>query len=394
MATKPADGTDWWLRVRFDEDNGSGGTDVSYYKSTDDGATWTLMTTVTTASTTGIWEDTYSVGVNIGSTGGTALTSCRIYGFKVRHGFGTKTLNLLPIDRASMGSPTNNVTLAGSPSLIVENYSYPGYTTDSMRKDILGILQEETATAAGTITGDGNAEVIVTAAGMANSPKTVSVAVLNGDTATVWAGKVRVALAADPDVSAFFSVRGFGTSIQLKTLAPAANDSTMNISLDNDTCTGITTAATSSNTLAGREAHGNRLFGNNGDTIIFWHLGINDTYAGDYTSGSRWLEGLTEIISLVNARAPLATPCIVATNPKSTVTDLVNNHALQRWARASSYARQQGWGYVDWWAAIVDDGTALATLIPDGTHPSSDAFTNIINPLFTDAFDPEWSGGR
>ena len=53
-----------------------------------------------------------------------------------------------------------------------------------------GSVQIETATASGTITGDGDAEVIVTAAAVEGSPKTLSVAVLNGDTASDWAGKV------------------------------------------------------------------------------------------------------------------------------------------------------------------------------------------------------------
>lgn len=132
-----------------------------------------------------------------------------------------------------------------------------------------GQAQVETATAAGTITASGNATVIVTAAGMTGSPKTISVAVLNGDTASVWAGKVRTALAADTAVSALFEVGGTTTAIRL-TRKPtatyavgsasvplyAANDSTLNISLDNGTCTGITTAGTSANTTSGTLSSG------------------------------------------------------------------------------------------------------------------------------------------
>ena len=127
-----------------------------------------------------------------------------------------------------------------------------------------GQAQVETATAAGTVTGSGNATVIVTAAGMTGSPKTISVPVLNGDTATVWAGKVRTALAADADVAALFVVDGTTTAIRLTRKATAtytvgtasvplyvANDSTLNISLANGTSTGITTAATSANTTSG-----------------------------------------------------------------------------------------------------------------------------------------------
>jgi hypothetical protein len=80
---------------------------------------------------------------------------------------------------------------------------------------VAGTAQVETATAAGTITAAGNASVVVTAAGMTGSPKTISVAVANTDTAATWAGKVRTALAADSAVSALFSVGGTTTAIVL-----------------------------------------------------------------------------------------------------------------------------------------------------------------------------------
>lgn len=119
-----------------------------------------------------------------------------------------------------------------------------------------GTLQVETATAVGTITGSGNATVTVTAYGMANSPKAVSVAVVNADTATTWAGKVRTALAADADVGAFFTVSGATTAIVLTSKTAIANDAQMNIALANGTSVGITAAPTSSNTTAGISARG------------------------------------------------------------------------------------------------------------------------------------------
>jgi hypothetical protein len=113
------------------------------------------------------------------------------------------------------------------------------------------VAQVETATAAGTISQAGNATVIVTAAGMTGTPKTISVAVALNDTPAVWAGKVRAALALDAAVTALYEVGGATTAIKLTRKVPAANDSTLNISLDNGTCTGITTAASSANTTAG-----------------------------------------------------------------------------------------------------------------------------------------------
>jgi hypothetical protein len=138
---------------------------------------------------------------------------------------------------------------------------------------VAGTAQVETATAAGTITGAGNASVVVTAAGMTGSPKTISVAVANTDTAATWAGKVRTALAADSAVAALFTVGGSTTAISLTRLPTstytvgsetvniyAANDATLNISLDNGTCTGITTAATSANTTAGVATDGTKIY--------------------------------------------------------------------------------------------------------------------------------------
>lgn len=132
-----------------------------------------------------------------------------------------------------------------------------------------GTIQVETATAAGTITGSGNAEVVVTAANVPGSPLTFSVAVESGDLPAAWAAKVRTALAADATLSQYFDVGGSLTGITLSSKptlshtiqgqsvgAYPANDATLNISLDNDTCTGITTAATSADTVAGAASSG------------------------------------------------------------------------------------------------------------------------------------------
>src|ERR1041384_6064211 len=114
-----------------------------------------------------------------------------------------------------------------------------------------GTRQVETATVVGAITLSGNAKVVVTASGMTNSPKTIPVAVLITDKAPIVAGKMRVVLAADTDVSAFFNVSGAGANIVLTAIDAAANDATMNIATDNDTCTGLTAEPTSANTTAG-----------------------------------------------------------------------------------------------------------------------------------------------
>ena len=146
-----------------------------------------------------------------------------------------------------------------------------------------GTAQVETATCAGTVTAGGNASVVVTAAGLTGSPKTLSVAVATSDTATAWAAKVRTALAADVDVAAMFAVSGATTDVVLTrrhaVTVPtgtlelySANDATLNISLDNDTSTGITTAATSANTTAGVITDGAKIY--DGDQLDFEGVSI------------------------------------------------------------------------------------------------------------------------
>jgi hypothetical protein len=114
-----------------------------------------------------------------------------------------------------------------------------------------GVAQVETATAAGTITATGNATVIVTGDDITGSPLTVSVAVVNADTAATWAGKVRTALGAVSAITSKYTVGGTSTTITLTRTVARYNDSTLNISLANGTCTGITPAATSVGTTAG-----------------------------------------------------------------------------------------------------------------------------------------------
>jgi hypothetical protein len=137
---------------------------------------------------------------------------------------------------------------------------------------VAGTAQVETATAAGTITASGNASVTVTSAGMTGSPLTISVPVVLGDTASVWADKVRTTLAANATIAARFTVGGTTTAISLTRLSAtvgglpirSANDATLNIALANGTCTGITAAPTSANTTAGVATSGVTLYDGDG----------------------------------------------------------------------------------------------------------------------------------
>lgn len=116
---------------------------------------------------------------------------------------------------------------------------------------INGVQQVETATAAGSVSGDGNASVTITGVDVVGSPLVLAVAVLNGDTASDWATKVRAALNATAAITNFFTVGGSTTAISLTRKVPAANDATLNIALATGTATGITAAPTSANTTAG-----------------------------------------------------------------------------------------------------------------------------------------------
>ena len=119
----------------------------------------------------------------------------------------------------------------------------------------LGTKQVETATlAVGNVTTAGVMAVIVTAAGMSGTPKTILVPVTLADvTPTLIMTKVRAALAADPAVAAMFTVGGADGAVILTGTRGRANDATLNIDLGGTgtTAVGITRVATSANTTAG-----------------------------------------------------------------------------------------------------------------------------------------------
>jgi hypothetical protein len=143
-------------------------------------------------------------------------------------------------------------------------------TLSTTTAEVRGTQQVETATAAGTITASGTADVTVTASGMTGSPKTLTPTVAINDTASDWAAKVRTALNADSDVTAMFTVGGSSTSITLTRKEDAdgfrsANDGTLNIALENGTCTGITEDTASDNTTPGVVSSGTQLTESTGE---------------------------------------------------------------------------------------------------------------------------------
>ena len=111
---------------------------------------------------------------------------------------------------------------------------------------LAGVKQEKAISVTqGAVTDSGNITVTVTAGGMSESPKAVVVAVVDQDSINDVAEKIRVALAADEDVGAFFTVGGEAAQILLTAVTPAANDGTMEIAVVDTDTTGVTVGASS-----------------------------------------------------------------------------------------------------------------------------------------------------
>lgn len=157
------------------------------------------------------------------------------------------------------GTLTGNTTISGTlaPGIAVGtltnngNLAFQTGSTLSAEIDLLGTAQVETATAAGAAIADGDVTVTVTSADL-GSPVVINVPILTGESPDAWAFKVRTALSADAAISALFSVGGTTNAITLTRLIGAANDTTLNISLENGTTSpGIANAANSATATAG-----------------------------------------------------------------------------------------------------------------------------------------------
>lgn len=215
-------------------------------------------------------------------------------------GSGTQTLRL---DSATQAYSLTAVFAGGADILVL---SILDNDTTGSTAWVAGVAQVETATAAGTITTTGNMTCTITSAGMAGSPLAVSVPVVTGDTAATWAGKVRAALAANSVLAERFTISGTSTAIIL-TRKPlrsftvpggvlpvyAANDTTLNIALADDTSAGITEAASSANTTTGTASDGVKLYGGDGKNAV------GDTVAMDYVLAFQAsLESIVNIITI------------------------------------------------------------------------------------------------
>jgi hypothetical protein len=155
--------------------------------------------------------------------------------------------------------------------------------------DSPGRQQEALAVCAGTVTGSGNATLTLTFTGV-GSPLTISVAVLNGDTPTVWAAKARAAIASNSVANALFQVTGTAALITLTRRTDEnglaqANDGTLNLAIATGTATGISAAGSSTATASGVAGYVNKenhhLFEADfeNETATFWRIVHKDTQA-------------------------------------------------------------------------------------------------------------------
>ncbi len=247
-------------------------------------------------------------------------------------------------------------------------------------------------TTAGVASGAGNATVIVTAAGMVGTPKTVSVAVADSDTATLVAGKIRTALAADADVGAFFTVSGSGANVVLTSVAyTASNDATMNISIDNGTCTGLTAAPTSTNTTAGGTRtdidFGAALSVN--DFILIKGHDVTGTIKTEYMQVTALVSGTTYTVTRDLAAAHATDPVWAEGTPWLNLGytgdgriefDAYDTPRMQMFTQGSTYNAQTevlrvgdlnaGWGYVaeTYGVAMGDYAASKANICVEPTN--------------------------
>lgn len=117
-------------------------------------------------------------------------------------------------------------------------------------------VETATVTAAAGCTGDGDLIVTITGAGLTGSPLNVTVALTTAlNTAALVAGAIRTALAANTAIAGRYTVGGSSATVTLSRAQTAGPDATLNIDINADdagtTATGITNAATSTNTTTG-----------------------------------------------------------------------------------------------------------------------------------------------
>ncbi len=127
---------------------------------------------------------------------------------------------------------------------------YYAKANDVLMEDLYPpMTQIETATVVGTVSMSGSASVTITSAEFGDNPnRTYAITVALGDGATVVATKIRNGLNAVEEVTNLFTIGGTDANVVLTRKIYTVNNSTLNISISNGSCTGLTAAPTSANT--------------------------------------------------------------------------------------------------------------------------------------------------
>ncbi len=132
------------------------------------------------------------------------------------------------------------VTFYDISTAVVRQYDQARY---ELNRPYGSVRQVETALALGEVLASGDIQVVVTGADFESSPVVIEVPVVGplvgippnpptpGQTGPEWAAAVRTALAANPEISAFYGVGGTGSLITLTEIVPNGNDNTLNIDL-------------------------------------------------------------------------------------------------------------------------------------------------------------------
>lgn len=164
-----------------------------------------------------------------------------------------------------------------SPALTSDReYAYASQASIRLSESSVGTRQVETATAAGTATTPGFAQLTLTAAGLTGSPITVNAGIVGTENASAQGATYRTALRANAVIASMFEITGSGANIILTKRLKEANDATLNLAIAANG-TGITDVASSANTTAGVAGTGQ----NYSCDLESWSLNINNPTADD-----------------------------------------------------------------------------------------------------------------
>lgn len=147
------EGTEFYLKVTLDVDNGAAGYTVAFSKS-DDGKTYTTINEVVTSSgTTSIYNSTSPIEIGSRDQGISEIFDGKIYNVEIRDGIAGRVITSIDFDRAFPGDLEsfkdtegnnyfiNDVEIGyGSPSLTFLNGSISGATSTNFNASVLDAL--------------------------------------------------------------------------------------------------------------------------------------------------------------------------------------------------------------------------------------------------------------